>query len=134
MSRIVTAEACFNVFLYVNGPDEIIREYGVTVHQLTGTDPAKLRHLQLWVADDFGAARRFPVPPGYWVQLLQGGKLHDALSWDIYQALWLRNLHMRIFEPAFREIGGPPNPLMVVTPVVDGVPRVDAVAPVWNPP
>lgn len=127
-------EKCSNVFVYVNGPNERVTEFGVVVHELDGSDSRKMRHLQLSVADDFAAARRFPVPKVFGLELTDGTKLFGTIDWHAYRTLAARNQHMHIFEPAFQEIGAPHNPLMVVTAVVDGTPRVEAVVPVWAAP
>lgn len=125
-------EMCFNLFVYANGPNEIFTQVGVAARHLSGTDAAKLRHLQLSVADDFATARRFPVPDGFGLELAGGEKLRGTLTWDAFRTLWSRNLHLLVFEPAFKELAAPQNPLVVLTAVVDGKPRVDGVVPAWK--
>ncbi len=115
-------ERCFNLFLFV--ADDIITEIGATAHELTGTDDAKLRHLQDAVGADFPTSRRFPPPSC--VVMRNGRPARSGLSWAGYVHLQAVGQSMRFLEPVFAAIKAPREPLFVLTCIVDGKPRIDA--------
>jgi len=104
-------EPVYNLFLYVEGG--FIKELGVSVHQMSGTDQEKLSKLQSLVDQDYGFATRFPQP--------------KPLEWREYEGMARLGRQHEIFEEAFRACGAPAHPLVVVTPIVDGSPRIMAV-------
>lgn len=123
----MSKERCYNLFLFVTGSDRMIRELGAAAHELEGADADLLRTLQGLVRADVAYATRRPVPPRY--QTLAGGvAVPGVMPFDAYALLFEQGRNLEPFEDLFRELGGvPANPLVCVTPVVDGKPVVEAV-------
>jgi hypothetical protein len=118
-------ERVFNLYLYIDS--DLITELGAVAYDSEGTDPAKLRFLQSRAPLDYASARRAPVPVRY--LRLERGQQEPvaALRYEAY--LWLSRLgrHLEVFEELFEELAAPPAPLVCITPVVDGRPRIDAI-------
>lgn len=122
-------ETVYNLFLFVE--DGIITGLGVTSHEVGGSDTEKVALLQRNVRDDLATVRRFPVPSRFKVKGVAGGReriVSGLLTFERYRQLAEANDHLDVFEELFNAIGAPPDPLMCITPVVDGAPRVDGVA------
>jgi hypothetical protein len=115
--------------LYVILEEEFICALGVTPHVRSGPDGEKLRFLQENVRSDYEAARTFPVPARYETAVMGSDKTKVAgtITFEKYLRLSSDGQQLDIFEELFRSIGAPPDPLVCITPVVDGVPRVDGV-------
>lgn len=101
-------EPIFNLFVYVER--DTISELGVAVHEAGGTDREKLDLLLSLVDADYKVARRF--------------QLTTPLDWDRYEGMMRLGRQLHPFENAFIECGAPTQPLVVVTPIVDGEPRI----------
>ena len=121
-------ETVFN--LYVILEEGFICSLGVTAHECSGSDSEKLRFLQKNVRGDYEATRTFPVPPRYETALAGSDvpvKVAGTISFEKYMRLSSDGKQLDIFEEVFSAIGAPPDPLVCITPVVDGVPRADGV-------
>jgi hypothetical protein len=101
-------ESAYNLFLYVEKTQ--IKDLGVAVHELDGTDAEKLAVLQSRVAKDCGSAKRY--------------RLDVPLEWSEYQGSMRLGRQLELFEGAFQDCQAPAEPLCVITPIVDGMPRV----------
>ena len=118
-------EVAYNLFLFIEG--RTIREVGIVSHRLGGRDEVKLANLQSTARTDFAAAKRFPIahehlptaaptdPPG-------------GYSYDEYMSMFWDRQPLHIFERALQGVSARPDPLFCITPVVDGVPRIEGVA------
>jgi len=107
----IVRETAYNLFIYVHGGK--ISQLGVVAHDLSGTDDEKLAHLTRHVESDHNTAKRYaPRLPTTWAQ---------------YQALSRLGRHLELFEQIFQDVGAPAEPLLAITPIVDGTPRIDAV-------
>lgn len=123
----IRTERIFNLFLFVE--HGVISTYGAKYHKLTGTEPYKLAHLQSLVEDDVLQSRRFPVPKSFLLlNSATGIRLEGAISVDTFYELLAWGRHSTIFEEAFAAMNAPRDPMFCITPVVDGVVTVDAVA------
>lgn len=118
-------EKLFNLFLFVT--DDVIREIGAVRHKCGGTDAEKLAFLQSQVATDFPIAKRYPVPNRYILVLPKGIKTRGLLRYQSYVQLAAVGKQMEFFEEIFEELGAAHNPLMCVTPIVDGHLRIDGI-------
>lgn len=121
-------ETIYNLFLFVE--DGIITGLGVTSRESGGSDTEKLALLQRNARDDIGTVRRFPIPSRFKVRGVADGKeriVSGLLTYERYRKLVEASEHLDVFEELFKAIGAPPDPLLCITPVVDGVPRVDGV-------
>jgi hypothetical protein len=105
-------EPTFNLFLYVAGGS--IGSIGIAVHFQNGRDDEKVTFLQSRVDIDCHAAQRF--------------QLSVPLTWERYAAMMRLGRHIEVFEAATCCLNAPQHPIMVITPVVDGSPRVMAIA------
>ena len=105
------SEPAYNLFLFVE--HGVIVALGAAVHSLDGPEDAALKFLQSRVNLDCHAARRYPLDP--------------PIPWGRYQAMMHMGSHLSLLEPMFVALGAPEDPLMLITPIVDGFPQVTAV-------
>ena len=122
-THLIMPERIFNLFLEIK--DGMIFELGAVFHKMDGSDEVKLAFLQRQVQSDLQVARRYPIPKRYWV--IDGENLHktSALNYDTYIALSQEGKHLEVFEEIFEDMHAPADPLVVITPIVDGSPKVD---------
>jgi hypothetical protein len=99
--------------LFVFGDASEVKELGVSVHELNGTDQEKLLKMKNLVDTDFPASTRY--------------KLKGHISWQYYEGLIRLGRELEIFEELFVLLDAPKQPLVVITPIVNEKPRVDAV-------
>jgi hypothetical protein len=104
-------EPAYNLFLYVD--KSLITALGVAVHELDGTDPEKISALQQRVSDDYKTAKRY--------------KLARRFEWGEYESLMRLGRELEAFEEIFRDCNAPLNPLVAITPIVDGAPTILAI-------
>jgi len=101
----------YSLFIYVERGR--ISQLGVVAHHLSGSDSEKLAYLKGHVESDHKAAKRYaPRLP---------------ITWAQYQARSRLGRHLELFEQIIQEVGAPAEPLLAITPIVDGTPRIDAV-------
>lgn len=122
-------ETVYNLFLVIEH-EGFIRSLGVVGHECGGGDEGKYRLLQGAVEADIPAARTLPVP-GRFVTLIERGSevasIEGAIGFAHYGSLLRDGAHLDLFEELLRAVGAPPDPLVCITPVVDGVPVIDGV-------
>ena len=99
-------EPIFNLFIYVDTP--MIKELGVSVHYLEGTDQENIATLQKLVAVDCKTATHYKTKCPY--------------TWQYYQGLLRIGRELDIFEEIFRCLNAPESPLVLITPIVDEQP------------
>jgi hypothetical protein len=104
-------DTVYNLFLYVDKSQ--IKALGVVPHVLEGTDEEKISALQLRVERDYKTAKRTEV--------------RGIFEWSAYESLMRLGRELELFEEIFRDCKAPPNPLVVITPVVDGAPLILAI-------
>jgi putative DNA methylase len=104
-------DTVYNLFLYVKG--QLITQLGIVAHELKGTDQEKVTQLQMLVEADYRVAKRLDMK--------------ERFEWGRYEGLTRLGRQLHMFEPLFQECGAPINPLVVITPIVDEHPRIDAV-------
>ncbi|MGC1362727.1 MAG: hypothetical protein WA419_13780 [Silvibacterium sp.] len=104
-------EPAYNLFVYVEMPT--IKELGVAVHHLDGTDQEKLLELQNLVDTDYKTAARY--------------RPRNLITWEYYEGLVSLGLELSVFEAIFQDLNAPKQPLVVITPVVNGKPHFMAV-------
>lgn len=119
-------EQIFNIFAFVDA-DDIIRQFGIVCHEIDGSDGVKTAYLQARVNDDYKAARMF-LTPAHCVAVGDGKQEKGAISWGSFHELLKVGHGLRVIEPIFVELKAPMlKPLMVITPIVNGKPKIDAV-------
>jgi hypothetical protein len=109
--RTALKETAYNLFVYVE--KSLVKTLGIAIHELDGSDAEKVSTLQTLVNQDYKTARRITVKRKF--------------EWREYESLMRLGRQLEIFEEIFRDCNAPINPLVVVTPVLDEVPRILAV-------
>ncbi|TAL63196.1 MAG: hypothetical protein EPN85_00730 [Bacteroidetes bacterium] len=120
-------EKIFNLFLYINS-NNIISEIGVATHDLTGSDKEKMTFLQKAVSSDSKNNVKFPPPSNFTVVMNE--KTIPGTTYDTYMQMCEIGKGILLFEDIFQHYKAPENPLMCVTPVVNGVIKIDAIGAV----
>jgi hypothetical protein len=123
-SKDEVSEPVFNLFVYVS--DGIINRVGAVRHYFSGTDMEKTAFLQSRVKTDLPAAKSYRVPSNY-ILLTSSGRRSFGIRYEVFLELMLAQKHLGLFEQAFRDLGASKTPLYCVTPIINGVPRIDAV-------
>jgi hypothetical protein len=104
-------ERIFNIFMFFE--EGLTRQYGVRHHAVGGSDHEKLDYLRAAVDHDFKSAKRFDLSRSFTLE-----------QWRAAQRLG--NV-LGLFEEAFTTYRASATPIFCVTPIVDGIPRIDAV-------
>lgn len=114
-------EPIFNLFVFVN--DGLIAEVGATCHRMNGTDAAKTAFLQQRVNVDWQTTKRYPLPAHF--KMVSSGTQLPGISYEMFLALIQADKHLELFEAAFQEFDASDSPLFCITPIVDGVPKME---------
>ena len=117
-------EKVFNLFLFV--VHGLICEIGAVCHLHAGTDANKIAFLQAQAMADYSNAKRYTVPDRY-IVVTDGIEISNRLTYAGYLRLSQAGRHTEVFDEAFQDFGASSSPLICITPVVDGSPRVDEV-------
>lgn len=108
----MTMEHVFNIFVYFDKGSAI--EYGACSHAIGGDDAEKIAYLRSRIEQDHRAARRYGFSRSFTIEEWRAvSRLGQCLTY---------------FEEAFSCLGAPQEPLVCITPVVDGAPRADTQA------
>lgn len=114
-----STEKVFNLFLFENAG--LIREFGAVFHKVSGTDVQKQEFLKSKVLSDVTSARRFPIPKDYLkFNPIKGASVEGLLSAETFRQLREMDMHLAVFEAAFKVMNAPRQPLWCLTFVVDG--------------
>jgi hypothetical protein len=119
------SEKVFNLFLFVE--NDIIVGLGARCHEAHGSDREKLSFLHRQVKHDPTAAIRFPVPRRYQL-VFPDGTTGTGLQYQSYQTLAMLQRYLDLFEDIFTHFQASDSPLMCITPIVAGEPRIEAVS------
>lgn len=103
-------ESIFNLFLYIE--NRHITSVGIFSHIRHGMDDEKLSFLRSRVNLDCHGAAKFP--------------LSNPISWQSYEAMMRLGRHLQLFEPALQSVSASQTPIMVITPIIDGLPYIVA--------
>ncbi len=107
-------EPIYNVFAFVKGDD--ITEFGCTIHHHRGSDDEKVEYLRANVSRDYRLTRRFPIQP---------------INVDKFLAVQRAGRVMDVIEPLLAKLECKTRtPMLVLTFIVDGKPRIDEVVKV----
>jgi hypothetical protein len=113
------SDRIFNIFVYFEGNEA--REYGIRHYRRDGKDDKNIAFLQSLVDTDHSIAKRF--------------ELSRAFTAGEWLAMQRRGLDIGFFEDGFRHFRAVLNPLICITSIVNGVPRIDIksdVSPFWG--
>lgn len=102
-------EIILNIYLVIN--NGMVEEFCAMPYQREGGDDNKIKFLKSRAAEDFQSSYHFDAPVD---------KDEKYMSYNKFHKLEKRGIHMQLFEEIFSHFDLPENPLICVTPVVDG--------------
>ncbi|HCY75646.1 MAG TPA: hypothetical protein DHV28_06965 [Ignavibacteriales bacterium] len=102
-------EIILNIYLIIN--NGLVGEFRVVSYEMEGGDDRKIDFLKSHAKEDYPRAIIFDSPSD------ENGKF---MSYAKFHKLEKRGMHFQLFEEIFQRYGTPENPLICVTPVVDG--------------
>jgi hypothetical protein len=102
-------EIILNIYLIIN--NGIVEEFRAYSYEMEGGDDRKINFLKGRAKEDFPKAICFDAPMD---------KNEKFISYNKFHKFEKRGMHMQLFEEIFQRFGVPENPLICVTPVVDG--------------
>jgi hypothetical protein len=102
-------EIILNIYLIVN--DDYVREFKAVAYEFEGTDEEKIQYLKKRAPLDLTAAFLFEAP---------SDRNGNFMKYRKFARLEERGRQFELFEEIFKEFHVPQNPLICVTPVVDG--------------
>lgn len=102
-------EIILNIYLLIN--NDLVIEFRAVSYEREGGDDNKIKFLKSRVREDFTKAFKFDAPQD------KNGKF---MSYKKFHKLEKRGLQFQLFEEIFERFGVPQNPLVCVTPVVNG--------------
>jgi hypothetical protein len=107
--------------LYLFIQNDTIFELGVATYNAEGSDENKIEFLKSRAFLDYKESKRFNIPKEYL------GKKNSELHYRTFIAMQRQGIHLDLFEKIFEYYDSPSNPLVNITPIVDGKPKVDIV-------
>ncbi|MBX3007549.1 MAG: hypothetical protein KF816_05920 [Melioribacteraceae bacterium] len=102
-------ETILNIYLVIN--DGNVTAFRAKDYQIDGTDSEKILYLKKNAKNDFNTAETFNAPVN---------KLGRFMPYKKFSKLESQGMQYRLFEEIFEKFMVPQNPLICVTPVVDG--------------
>ncbi len=102
-------EIILNIYLIIN--DDLVTEFRAYGYEREGGDDNKIKFLKSRVKEDFEKSYRFDAP------MDKNGKF---MSYKKFHKLEKRGMQFQLFEEIFERFGVPTNPLVCITPVVNG--------------
>ncbi len=102
-------ETVINIFLIIK--NNYVVEFKAFKHQVEGDDYEKIDYLKSRVRQDYPLAESFPAPQNILGQFMRYSKFYRLEE---------QGMHYQLFEEIFQEFNAPENPLICVTPVVNG--------------
>ena len=102
-------EIILNIYLIIN--NGLVEEYRVVAYEREGGDDNKMKYLKSRAREDFPSAYKFDAPKDKKGKFMSYNRLHK---------LEKRGMHFELFEEIFSSFKVAEQPLICVTPVVDG--------------
>jgi hypothetical protein len=124
------SERAANLFLFVEG--EVVKSLGAVAHDLEGDDDRIIAFLRSRVAVDASRAARYPLPVAC-IKSWLGVDAEQGLPFEMYSYLERTGKVLHLFEDALQAIKAPQRPLVCITPIVDGKPRIEVLTHVDPP-
>lgn len=106
---MVLKETILNIYLVIE--QNIVTGFRAKGYELEGDDESKIVFLKSQVEKDFSSAIKFKAAVD------KKGRL---MNYNSFSKLERQGKHFELFEEIFYKYGVPENPLVCVTPVVDG--------------
>jgi len=102
-------EIILNIYLVIK--NNFVQEFRAVAYEREGGDDNKIKYLKSRATQDFEKAYRFDAPVDSNGRFMNYNKFHK---------LEKRGMHFQLFEEIFSNFNIPEQPLICVTPVVDG--------------
>ena len=102
-------ETILNIYLVIN--DGQVVEFRVVAYEMEGGDDRKIEFLKSKAREDFAKAYKFDAPVD---------KKGNFMTYNRFHKFEKRGMHFQLFEDIFSSFKVAENPLICVTPVVDG--------------
>lgn len=102
-------EIILNIYLIIN--NGIVEQFRAISYEMEGGDDRKINFLKSRAREDYSKSVIFDAP---------SDKNEKFMSYKKFHKLEKRGMHFQLFEEIFERYGVPENPLICVTPVVDG--------------
>ncbi len=118
-------ERIFNLYLIIQS--SIIRALAAKSHDSNGSEDELIIFLQNHVEEDFATAQYFPIPVRYQFYDLNTSKSSPGLKYDTFMDLAGEGLQLHVFEEVFKTLGASSRPLVCITPIVEGKPKIQVV-------
>ena len=104
------SEIILNIYLVIEQGNVI--SFRAKSYSVEGSDQEKILFLKSRAKQDFDSAEIFNAP--------QNDK-EQFMPYNKFAKLELQGMHYQLFENIFNKYNVPQNPLICVTPVVDGI-------------
>jgi len=102
-------EIILNIYLVINSG--LVEAFKVVSYEMEGGDDRKIEFLKSLAKEDYPKAIVFDAPTDKNEKFMEYAKFHK---------LEKRGMHFQLFEEIFQRFGVAENPLICVTPFVDG--------------
>ena len=102
-------EVILNIYLVIN--NGFVEEFRAVAYEMEGGDDNKIKFLKSKAAQDFANSYHFNAPVN---------KLGKFMKYNKFARLEHKGRQFELFEEIFSNFDIPENPLICVTPVVDG--------------
>ena len=102
-------ETILNIYLVIN--NGLVAEFRAMAYELEGGDDRKIEFLKSKAREDFDKAYKFNAPTD---------KQGKFMSYNRFHKFEKRGMHFQLFEEIFSSFKVAEQPLICVTPVVDG--------------
>jgi len=102
-------EIILNIYLVIN--NGLVEEFRAVSYEMEGGDDRKIEFLKSQAKQDFAKAVKFDAPTDKNEKFMDFKKFHKFEK---------RGMHFQLFEDIFQKFGVAENPLVCVTPIVDG--------------
>ncbi len=102
-------ETILNIYLVIK--NNFVVSFKAKAYEQQGSDEDKISFLKSCAAKDFENAYVFDAPTN---------RVGEFMSYNKFNKLEMQGMHYQLFEDIFSKFSIPENPLICVTPVVDG--------------
>ena len=102
-------EIILNIYLIIN--NGMVEEFRAVSYEMEGGDDRKIEFLKSKAREDFEEAYKFNAPTD---------KQGKFMSYNRFHKFEKRGMHFQLFEEIFSSFKVAEQPLICVTPVVDG--------------
>ncbi len=102
-------EVILNIYLIIN--EGYVIEFRAIAYEMEGGDDNKIKFLKSKAVEDYQKSYRFNAPTN---------KRGKFMKYPKFSKLESQGMQYQLFEEIFENFNVPQNPLICVTPVVDG--------------